>query len=36
MFRQLRVAVVIPAFNEERAIADAVASVPAFLRTVGI
>jgi glycosyltransferase involved in cell wall biosynthesis len=31
MYRQLQVAVVIPAFNEERAIADAIASVPAFV-----
>jgi glycosyltransferase involved in cell wall biosynthesis len=31
MYRQLRVAVVIPAFNEEAAIAAAVASVPAFV-----
>ena len=31
MFRQLHVAVAIPAFNEERAIAAAIASVPAFV-----
>jgi glycosyltransferase involved in cell wall biosynthesis len=31
MFRQLRVAVVIPAFNEERAITAAVATVPSFV-----
>src|SRR5690349_2408918 len=31
MYRQLRTAVVIPAYNEERAIADAVASVPSFI-----
>lgn len=31
MYRELTVAVVIPAFNEERAIAEAVASVPAFV-----
>jgi glycosyltransferase involved in cell wall biosynthesis len=31
MYRQLRVAVVIPAYNEERAVADAVADVPAFV-----
>src|SRR5687768_13907024 len=31
MYRQLRVAVVIPAFNEERAVAAAVESVPEFV-----
>ena len=31
MYRQLQVAVVIPAFNEERAVADAVAAVPDFV-----
>ena len=31
MYRQLRVAVVIPAFNEERAIAGAIAGVPGFV-----
>lgn len=31
MYRQLRVAVVVPAFNEERAVAAAVASVPDFV-----
>jgi glycosyltransferase involved in cell wall biosynthesis len=31
MYRDLSVAVVVPAFNEERAIAQAVASVPAFV-----
>ena len=31
MYRQLRVAVVIPAFNEERAIAAAIAAVPGFV-----
>jgi glycosyltransferase involved in cell wall biosynthesis len=31
MYRQLRVAVVIPAYNEARAIGDAIASVPAFV-----
>lgn len=31
MYRELSVAVVVPAFNEERAIAQAVASVPAFV-----
>jgi glycosyltransferase involved in cell wall biosynthesis len=31
MYRQLRVAVVIPAYNESRAIGDAVATVPAFV-----
>jgi len=31
MYQQLRVAVVIPAFNEERAIAAAVAAVPGFV-----
>jgi glycosyltransferase involved in cell wall biosynthesis len=34
MFRQLRVAVVIPAFNEERAITAAVATVPSFVDRV--
>jgi len=34
MYRQLRVAVVIPAFNEERAIAAAVAGVPDFVDLV--
>jgi glycosyltransferase involved in cell wall biosynthesis len=31
MFRQMRVAVVLPAYNESRAIDDAVATVPAFV-----
>ncbi len=31
MFRDLRIAVVIPAYNEARAIVDAVATVPAFV-----
>ena len=31
MYRQLRVAVVVPAFNEERAVAAAIASVPEFV-----
>lgn len=31
MYRQLRIVVVIPAFNEERAIASAVESVPSFV-----
>jgi glycosyltransferase involved in cell wall biosynthesis len=34
MYRHLRVAVVIPAFNEERAIGDAVATVPDFVDVV--
>lgn len=34
MFRQLRVAVVIPAYNEARAIADAVGTIPAFVDDV--
>ncbi len=34
MYRQLRIAVVIPAFNEEAAIADAVSSVPSFVDRV--
>ncbi len=34
MYRQLQVAVVIPAFNEQRAIGDAVATVPAFVDRV--
>ena len=34
MYRHLRVAVVIPAFNEERAIGDAVTTVPAFVDVV--
>jgi glycosyltransferase involved in cell wall biosynthesis len=34
MFRQLRVAVVIPAFNEERAIGAAVDTIPAFVDAV--
>jgi glycosyltransferase involved in cell wall biosynthesis len=34
MYRQLRAAVVIPAYNEARAIADAVADVPAFVDEV--
>lgn len=34
MYRELSVAVVIPAFNEERAIGQAVASVPAFVDRV--
>ncbi|HEY4058203.1 MAG TPA: glycosyltransferase family 2 protein, partial [Kofleriaceae bacterium] len=34
MFRQLRVAVVIPAFNEERAIGETVATVPAWVDDV--
>jgi glycosyltransferase involved in cell wall biosynthesis len=36
MYRQLRVAVVIPAFNEERAIANAVACVPSFVDHVSV
>lgn len=34
MYRQLQVAVVIPAFNEQRAIGEAVATVPAFVDRV--
>src|SRR5688572_12454202 len=34
MYRQLKVAVVIPAFNEERAIAAAVATAPGFVDQV--
>lgn len=34
MYRHLRVAVVIPAFNEERAIGDAVATVPDFVDVI--
>ena len=34
MYRHLRVAVVIPAYNEERAIADAVTTVPDFVDVV--
>ena len=34
MYQQLRIAVVIPAYNEERAIAAAVAAVPAFVDRV--
>jgi len=34
MYQQLRVAVVIPAYNEERKIADAVARVPSFVDDV--
>ncbi len=34
MFRQLRVAVVVPAFNERRAIAETVATIPDFVDTV--
>src|SRR5262245_60983899 len=34
MYRQLQIAVVIPAFNEELAIADAVAVVPDFVDRV--
>lgn len=34
MFRHLRVAVVIPAFNEERAITDAIATVPELVDVV--
>src|SRR5262245_11002895 len=34
MYRHLRVAVVIPAFNEELAITDAIATVPAFVDAV--
>jgi glycosyltransferase involved in cell wall biosynthesis len=36
MYRQLRIAVVIPAYNEERAIARAVASVPDFVDHVAV
>ena len=31
MYQQLRIAVVIPAYNEERAIARVVADVPAYV-----
>src|SRR5512134_3264068 len=34
MFRQLRVAVVIPAYNEARAIAEAVDTIPALVDAV--
>ena len=34
MFRQLRVAVVIPAYNEERAITEAISTVPEFVDTI--
>src|SRR5689334_18961162 len=36
MYRQLRVAVVIPAYNEERAVAAAVASVPDFVDHIAV